>query len=100
MIFRRAVAVNWNAINIEPCKLLVASNNNENKSCLPKHYAVRDKILVVLDANECRSNPKMEAPKRRPFTITMVHNNGTVEISVGRTIETINICRIKPYISK
>jgi hypothetical protein len=33
-------------------KLLAASNNNENKSCLPKQSAVGDKILIVLTAEK------------------------------------------------
>jgi hypothetical protein len=40
----------------------------------------------------------MDAPTRGPFTITAAHNNGAVAINHGRITETINICRIKPYI--
>jgi hypothetical protein len=39
----------------------------------------------------------MDKPTRGPFTITKVHDNGTVTIDRGNFHETINIRRIKPY---
>ncbi len=97
MIFRRAVKVDWNIIHNERQKLVAASNYKENQSRLNKQYLPGDKILIVLDADERRSQPKMNAPTKGPFTITRVHTNGTVEITRGRVTETINIRRIKPY---
>jgi hypothetical protein len=97
MIFRRAVKVDWNIIHNERQKLVAASNCKENQSRLNKQYLPGDKILIVLDADERRSQPKMSAPTKGPFTITRVHNNGTIEITRGRVTETINIRQIKPY---
>jgi hypothetical protein len=97
MIFHQAVAVNWEAINQEHQRLVAASNYKENKSRLNKHYAPRDQVLIVLDADERRSQPKMNGPTKGPFTITQVNTNGTVQISRGNIVETINIHWIKPY---
>jgi len=35
----RAVTINWDVVNTEHHKILAASNNNENKSCLEKQHA-------------------------------------------------------------
>jgi len=97
MIFRRAVAIDWDNINADRRKLVAASNNKENQARLNKTYSPGDNILIILDADERRSQPKMSTPTRGPFQITKVHNNGTVDIRRGNVIETINIRRIKPY---
>jgi hypothetical protein len=97
MIFRQAVAVNWDNIHKERQKQSEISNERENKSRLPKAYSPGDQILITLDADERRSQPKMSRPTRGPFTITKVNNNGTVAIARGATTETINIRRIKPF---
>jgi hypothetical protein len=97
MIFRRAVQVDWNMIHQERQKLLEALNKKENQSRNNKHYSPGDQILIIFDADERRSQPKMNKPTKGPYTITKVNTNGTVEIQHGATTETINIRRIKPY---
>jgi len=76
---------------------LQASNNKENQSPLTWEYSPGDQVLIILDADERRSQPKMSAPTWGPFTVTAVHTNGTVDITHGRTTETNNIRRIKPF---
>jgi hypothetical protein len=100
MIFHRAVSVDWEAINQECQRLVAASNTKENQSRFNKQYAPGDQVLIVLDANEHRSQPKMSAPTKGPFTITQVNPNGTVKINRGNVAETINIRRLKPYFIK
>jgi hypothetical protein len=97
MIFRQAIAVNWENIHRERQKQSEISNKRENQSRLPKAYSPGDQILITLDADERRSQPKMARPTRGPFTITKVNNNGTVAIARGATTETINIRCIKPF---
>jgi hypothetical protein len=97
MIFCRATTVDWETIHCERNKIIAASNTKENKTRINKTYNVGDKILLVLDADERRSQPKMDKPTRGPFKITQVHNNGTVTINRGTFTETINIRRIKPF---
>jgi hypothetical protein len=99
MIFRRAINIDWNVINNERRKLLEVSNTKENKSRLPQQYSPGNQILILLDADERRGQPKLSVPTRGPFTITAVHTNGTVTINRGNITETINIRRIKPFYS-
>jgi len=97
MIFRRAVQVDWDNIHQERHKSATASTEKENKSRINKQYVPGDKVLIVLDTDERRGQPKLSQPTKGPFTITTVHNNGTVSINRGRFIETINIRRLKPF---
>jgi len=99
MIFRRAINIDWNTINNERRKLVEVSNAKENKSRLPQQYSPGNQILILLDADEHRGQPKLSVPTRGPFTITAVHTNGTVKIKRGNITETINIRRIKPFYS-
>ncbi len=87
------------AINNECRKLVEVSNAKENRSRLPQQYSPGDQILILLDADERRGQPKLSVPTRGPFTITAVHTNGTVTINRGNITETINIRRIKPFYS-
>jgi hypothetical protein len=57
IIFHQAVQVNWTKINEEPQKLVAASNEKENKSRLNKYYSSGDRVLIILDADEHRSQP-------------------------------------------
>jgi hypothetical protein len=97
MIFRQAIQIDWDNIHSNRLKLLEASNAKENKSRLIQPYTPGDKILIVLDPDERRSQPKLNKPTKGPFTITKVHSNGTVEINRGSFTEIINIRRIKPF---
>ena len=97
MIFRRAVQIDWDTIHQERHKSAAASNKQENKSRIDRQYVPGDKVLIVLDPDECRSQPKLNQPTKGPFTITETHNNGTVTINRGRFLETINIRRLKPF---
>ncbi len=97
MIFRKAVTVDWEKVQQEQNKTLAASNSRENKARIAKTYMVGDQVLIMLDADERRGQPKMDRLTRGPFTVTQVHDNGTVTIDRGNFTETINIRRIKPY---
>jgi hypothetical protein len=97
MIFCRAININWDTIHAERRKLLQASNTKENQSRLNSNYALGDQVLIILDADERRSQPKMSTPTQGPFTTTAVHPNGTVDIHRSRATETINIRRLKPF---
>jgi hypothetical protein len=94
MLFCRAVSTDWNHVQNIHAYQAIASNTKENKSSLEKQYIIRDKVLIVLDADECRDKPKLDRPTKGPFTITKVYENGTVAINRGRYTETINIHRL------
>jgi hypothetical protein len=97
MIYRRAIAVNWENVHLERHKSAAASNEKENRSRIAKHYQPGDSVLIVLDPEERHSHPKMSQPTRGPYIITKVNTNGTVEINRGSFNETINIRRLKPF---
>jgi hypothetical protein len=97
LIFCHAVATDWDSISEEHQNLVTTSNHRENQAQLNKAYSPGDNILNILDADKCCSQLKMNTPTRRPFRITKVNNNGTVDISHCNVVETINICCIKPY---
>jgi hypothetical protein len=93
------VSVNWETISKECQQLVAASNNKENKARIGKEYTPSDQILIVMDANECRGQPKMSVPTKGPYTVTQVYPNGAVQINRRNFVETINIPRIKPYLT-
>jgi hypothetical protein len=97
MIYRHAITLDWTAINNNHQNLLITSNTKENKSRLPQEYSPGDQILILLDADQRRNQPKLSVPTKGPFTITQVHGNGTVTINHGNITEMINIHRIKPF---
>jgi hypothetical protein len=97
MIYRHAVQIDWNSIHQERRQQLAASNNEENRSRIDKNYLPGDQVLIVLDADERRGQPKLNQPTKGPYTITRVHTNGTVELDRGHFTETINIRRLKPF---
>ncbi len=98
MLFCHAVIVDWNNVHRIRTSQAIASNVRENKSRLDIQYAIGDKVLLVLDADERRDKPKLDRPTKGPFTVTRVFENGTVNL--GRYIETINIRRLKPYFTE
>jgi hypothetical protein len=69
-------------------------SNRENSARITQQYTAGDHVLIVLDSEERKSQPKMGIPTRGPYE---VHNNGIVTINRGTFDETINIRRIKPY---
>jgi hypothetical protein len=97
MLFHQAVKVNWAATSKERQRLVAASNEKENKGRINKQYTPGDQVLIIMDADEHRSHPKMNAPTKGPYTVTQVHTNGTVQINRGSFMETINIRHLKPY---
>jgi transposase InsO family protein len=100
MLFRRAVIIDWNHVQRIREGQTIASNVKENKSRIDKQYAIGDKVLLVLDADERRDKPKLDRPTKGPFTVTKVYENGTVAINRGRYTETIHISRLKPYFTE
>ncbi len=100
MLFRRAVIIDWNHVHRIREHQTLISNVKENKSRIDKQYAVGDKVLLVLDADERRDKPKLDRPTKGPFTVTKVYDNGTVAINCGRYTETIHIHRLKPYFTE
>jgi hypothetical protein len=69
MIFRHPVQIDWTNIHKECLKSAAASNAKENKSRVPEQYMPGDSVLIVLDQDDQRSQPKMSNPTKGPLQI-------------------------------
>jgi hypothetical protein len=76
MLFCPAVSINWNHVQNICTSQTRASNVKENKSRLEKQYAIGEKVLIILDADERRDKPKLDRPTKGPFTVAKVYENG------------------------
>jgi hypothetical protein len=70
------------------------NNKRENDSRIRHDYKVRDKVLLKKPGKHLR---KLEAPRTRPHTVTVIYTNGTVRIQKGKVNERVNIIRLFPY---
>jgi len=93
MVYPLQYIAEWDIIRKRKQSLIDKSNTTENRKRVKHTYNVGDKILKTVDIIQ----RKLDNPTVGPFSITQVHNNGTVEIKKGVTRETVNIRRIKPF---
>ena len=75
-------------------QVLIDKNNlRENKRRRHHDYAIGDQFLILAFKPNA-----LEERAKGPYTITQVHNNGTVSYGLNEeVIDRINIRRIKPY---
>ena len=53
--------------------------------------------MILKDGILC----KAESPKQsEPWTITVVHRNGTIRVTRGNKLERINVWRVEPFFEK
>ena len=67
---------------------------HENKTCVDWDYTVGDKVLLRKDGILHKTESKYESD---PWTITLVHTNGTIRLQHGTKSEMLNIRRVTPY---
>jgi hypothetical protein len=72
------------------------SNQNKNKSRIPYEYKVGDQVLVETPG----ILRKLSTPRKGPYPVTNVYNNGTIRIQKGIVSERVNIRRITPFNQK
>ena len=94
MIFNVQHTANWEYIRARKQSLIQMNNKNENISCIPHTYHVNDQVMLRKGTEY-----KYESPYSGPHTITKVNTSGTVRLRVGSVTDTINICRIEPFIA-
>jgi hypothetical protein len=70
------------------------SNKREYNKCVDYDYKVGDKILIRKDSILCKAE---SIRKKEPWTIAIVHTNGTIRIQSGTKSERINIRRVTPF---
>jgi hypothetical protein len=96
LILDASFTANWTAIIARKLRQTQLDNARENASRIPHLYVTGDLVLIQLNR---RNLPKLARPTEGPYRIVRVHSNGTVVIQRGSYCETINIRRLKPYIS-
>ena len=70
------------------------SNKRENNKRVDYDYKVGDKVLIRKDDILCNTESIW---KKKPWTITTVHTNGTIRIQCGTKSEISNIRRVTPF---
>ncbi len=83
----------WNFIHERKQKLIRSNNQRENHKRVAHEYRVNDKVLVRRhDLSKYSQNPY-----DGPYSVTEVHDNGTIRIRKGVTLQLLNIHHVKPY---
>jgi hypothetical protein len=70
------------------------SNKRENNKRLDYDYKVGDKVLIRKDGILRKAESIW---RKKQWTITTVHTNGTIRIQCGTKSERINIRRVTPF---
>ena len=88
----------WKYIRDRKQKRILQNNSKENSRRVPYNYEVGQRVKVQQDKSNKHGGHRYEGP----FTVTSVHNNGTVTLqrstpSGGVVEETWNIRNIHPY---
>jgi hypothetical protein len=76
---------NWNRIQKRKLGLIDKSSSKENKSPIPHEYKVGDHLR------------KLSTPRTRPYPVTKVYSNGTIQIQKGIVSERVNTRQICPF---
>ncbi|MCP4747479.1 MAG: hypothetical protein GY874_15250, partial [Desulfobacteraceae bacterium] len=94
MMFDLPFLADWTAIGQQRQLVVDKSNTRENKHRLDFDYEVGQKVLLEHDSGKlCKGQLKYLGP----YTITLVHTNGTIRIQRGSISERVNIRRVTPY---
>jgi hypothetical protein len=94
MLFNIPFVADWHKIgDYRQCQT-DRSNIRENKKHVDYDYKVGDKVLIRKDDILRKAESIW---KKEPWTITIVHTNGTIRIQCGTKSERINIRRVTPF---
>ena len=74
----------WYKIEEHRQSLADCSNMHEIKGCIDYDYKIGDQVLIAKDSILCKSESKFG---KEPWTITMVHTNGTIRVQSGTKLE-------------
>jgi hypothetical protein len=84
----------WAYIAQRQQKQIVKDNRRENAKCIAHEYHVGDKVLY----SKHGILKKLNTPRRRPFEVTKVYTNGTVQLKRGVVSERVNIRHLTPFL--
>ncbi len=71
------------------------NTKREYKTRVDFDYKVGDKVLVYKDGILRKTESRYQSD---PWTITMVHTNGTIKVQRGSKSERLNIRRVIPFL--
>jgi hypothetical protein len=94
MLFDIPFIADWNRIGDYRQSLTDRGNTRENQRCIDYDYKVGDKVLIAKDGILRKAESKFN---KEPWTITIVHTNGTIRVQCGTKSERINIRRFTPF---
>ena len=93
MILPITFKANWDMIRRKRQLAIDKNNELENRNRVRHEYKVGDKVLYKKHGILC----KLSTPRRGPYEITHVYNNGNVRIRKGVQTERLNIRHLIPF---
>ena len=96
MILPITVQANWDLIKERRQEEINRNNRRENRNRIEHQYNPGDKILLRKEG----ILRKLSAPRKGPFKVSTVYDNGTVDIKKRAVKERVNIRRITPFFGK
>ena len=93
MITRQLYNANWSYLSNRRFDAILADNDRENSKRLQRFYNAGDHVMLRIPK---QFRAKLHAVEHEPFLIRAVHDNGTVTIDKGKSIDRVSIRRIFP----
>ena len=93
MIKHKLYKANWSYMFKRRFDAILADNDRENDKRISHYYNVGD-IVMIREPKQFRAKTRPVA--NGPFTITDVHDNGTLTIGKGSTTQQLSIRRVFP----
>jgi len=93
MILHTTHIANWEYIRYYKQHRINYNNDHENKTCVPHVYTVGDRAYLMKDILLGKNEPN----RKGSYEIINVNTNGTVAISRGAIIQTVNIRHLVPH---
>ena len=84
---------NWKLISKRKQKIIKRNNDKENRSRLVHKYKTGDLVLIKNEQTTKYGNTAYSGP----YTVTSVHDNGTLHVRKGIVTDVINIRNVHPY---
>ncbi len=94
MLFDIPFGADWHKIGDYRQYQTDHSNTCENSKRVHYDYKVGDKVLIRKDGILRKAESIW---RKKPWTITMIHTNGTIRIQCGTKSERINIRRVTQF---
>ncbi|MFM7543288.1 MAG: RNase H-like domain-containing protein [Ignavibacteria bacterium] len=83
----------WEYITKRKQQMINANNARENSARIPYEYRVGQRVLIKAEQGAKYGTDSYLGP----FTVTAVHNNGTIRVNEGAVTDTYNIRNVTPY---